>query len=376
METLMRVPQGTYEIKRLPYRKNATLRAWDAADEYLLNHLSANVIDRDATVLILNDSFGALSVALNSLHPLAITDSFLSQQATRINLDINGIDPKRVALLNSLQVADKTIDWLVIKIPKILALLEYQLIQLQPWLTVNTRVVAAGMVKSLPQSVWKLLKRLLGETTTSLARKKARLIQVDVAAQRTVPENPYPIEYQLENTDFSICNHANVFSRNSLDIGTRFLLQHLPVNPAYQDMIDLGCGNGVVGLMLAHKHKQANIRFFDESFMAIASARKNFEQAFGKLRQVQFTVGDCLDGVEINSADCIVCNPPFHQQYAVASHIAYKMFKQSLGVLKKEGELWVIGNRHLKYHLTLKQLFGHCDMIASNRKFVIFKCVK
>ncbi len=376
METLMQVPQGTYEIRRLPYRKNDTLRAWDAADEYLLNHLSTSVIDHNATVLILNDSFGALSVALNSLHPLAITDSFLSQQATRINLDINGIDQERVTSLNSLQLPDKTIDFLLIKIPKTLALLEYQLIQLQPWLKVNTKVIAAGMVKSLPESVWKLLERLLGSTTTSLARKKARLIQVAVTAQRIVPENPYPVKYQLENTDFTICNHANVFSRNSLDIGTRFLLQHLPVNPAYQDMIDLGCGNGVVGLMFAHKHKQANIRFFDESFMAIASAQENFEQVFGKRRQAQYFTGDCLTGAEENSADCIVCNPPFHQQHAVANHIAFKMFKQSLQVLKKGGELRVIGNRHLKYHMGLKQLFGHCDVIASNSKFVIFKCVK
>jgi len=128
--------------------------------------------------------------------------------------------------------------------------------------------------------------------------------------------------------------------------------------------------------MFANKHPQASIRFFDESFMAIASAQENFEQVFGKRRQAQYFTSDCLNGVEENSAGCIVCNPPFHQQHAVANHIAFKMFKQSLKVLKKGGELRIIGNRHLKYHMSLKQLFGHCDVIASNSKFVIFKCIK
>lgn len=376
METLMQVPQGAFELMRLPYRKNDTLRAWDAADEYVLKHLATTEINQNATVLILNDSFGALGVALNTLHPQVITDSFLSQQATNVNLDSNGIARGKLTLLNSLQLPDKKIDFLLIKIPKTLALLEYQLIRLQPWLTAETQVIAAGMTKSLPESVWKLLERLLGPTTTSLAKKKARLIQVVVNPQRVVPDNPYPLKYQLKNTNFTICNHANVFSRDSLDVGTRFLLRHLPDNPAYREMIDLGCGNGVVGLMFAHKHPEANIRFIDESFMAIASAKENFEQAFDKQRQAQFIMADCLTGVDENSADCIVCNPPFHQQHTVGNYIALKMFRQSRKVLKKGGELRVIGNRHLKYHISLKQQFGRCEIIASNNKFVILKCVK
>lgn len=376
MELELSTPLGCFQLRRLPYRKNDLLRAWDAADEYLLNHLATIPMADHANVVILNDSFGALAVALNRYRPTAISDSWLSQQATRNNLAINGIADDQVRLLDSLALPDAGIDYLLIKIPKTLALLEYQLHRLKPLLNAGCQVIAAGMVKTLPPSAWKLLERLIGPTLPSLAVKKARLIFASVDQSLRLPENPYPQRYRLENSDFQICNHANVFSRDSLDIGTRFLLQHLPEKPDYRDFIDLGCGNGIVGVMLARQNPQARLYFADESFMAIGSARENFAGAFADSRQADFVVGDCLRDFPANSADCIVCNPPFHQQHTIGDHIAWQMFQQAYKVLRKGGELRVIGNRHLNYQLALKKLFGGCRQVAANPKFVIFSCIK
>jgi 16S rRNA (guanine1207-N2)-methyltransferase len=188
-------------------------------------------------------------------------------------------------------------------------------------------------------------------------------------------ENLYPVYYQLENTEYRICNHANVFSRESLDIGTRFLLEHLPKRTDAKDIADLGCGNGVVGLMLADSHPSSKLYFVDESYMAVASAKENFSQAFSE-RSAEFFVADGLTGFTAEAMDLIVCNPPFHQQNTVGNQIALSLFKQSFRVLRKGGELWVIGNRHLGYHIDLKRLFGRCNEVAANKKFVIWQVNK
>jgi 16S rRNA (guanine1207-N2)-methyltransferase len=91
---------------------------------------------------------------------------------------------------------------------------------------------------------------------------------------------------------------------------------------------------------------------------------------------VTFNVGDGLDDFESASADLILCNPPFHQQNTVGDQIAVSLFKQSRKVLRKGGELWVIGNRHLNYHVNLNQLFGNHSIVASNAKFVIMKAIQ
>jgi 23S rRNA (guanine1835-N2)-methyltransferase len=40
-------------------------------------------------------------------------------------------------------------------------------------------------------------------------------------------------------------------------------------------------------------------------------------------------------------------------------------------VLRPDGELRVVGNRHLGYHRTLARLFGNCQTLSADSKFVI-----
>lgn len=372
----MSVPQGCFTLQRLPYRRRELLRAWDAADEYLLNYFAEHVSAAEENrVLIINDTFGALATALHSCQPQCLSDSVLSQQATQINLKSNGLNPEAAVLLNSLDAPGGKFDWVLIKVPKTMALLEYQLLQLRPHLTPDSRIVVAGMVKNLPSSVWQLLEQCVGPTESSRAWKKARMVFARLDSDLQPPKNRFPVCYTLEGHDYQICNHANVFSRESLDIGTRFFLQHLPEGPDCNEIIDLGCGNGVVGLLAAEKNPQATIYFVDESFMAVASARDNFVRAFPQQQRAQFLAANGLEGFGNNSADLVLCNPPFHQHHSVGDHIALAMFRDAKRVLRTGGELWVIGNRHLGYHLRLKQLFGNVATVAANPKFVILKAV-
>ena len=373
-DKLLKVGQGEFELHRLPKRSLELLQAWDAADEYLLNTLAEDLQPlADARILIVNDSFGALAVALSVFLPHAVSDSYLSQQATRLNLAANGLPEHSVKLINSLEPLEGVFDLVLIKVPKTLALLEHQLIRLHPHLLPTSRIILAGMIKALPPSIWKLLERLVGPTTTALAKKKARLIFASPDPKLAIPASPYPVCYQLEDSDYLISNHANVFSRDNLDIGTRFFLQHLPVRPNACDIIDLGCGNGLLGLIAAERNPAATVHFVDESFMAVASAQENFYRAFGQTRNATFNVGDGLNDFESATADLILCNPPFHQQHTVGDQIAVSLFKQSRKVLRKGGELWVIGNRHLNYHIQLDRLFGRHSVVAVNAKFVILK---
>ena len=376
METL-HAPQGSFKLARYPREARDRLRAWDAADEYLLQELHNRQLDYGQQRLaILNDSFGALSVALAQQHPWAISDSWLSRQGTLENLQANQLPGENTRLLSSLQHLPGLFDLILIKVPKSLALLEYQLYELRPALHDKTIIMGAGMSRHIHKSTLRLFECILGPTSTSLARKKARLIHCRLDTGLVPGPNPWPKQYQLENTSFSICNHANVFSSSRLDLGSRFFLQHLPRIDGPSRIIDLGCGNGVVGLMAAHKNPQAELVFVDESYMAVASARTNFSAAFGKTRKAEFRVNDGLDGMQADSADLVLLNPPFHQQHAVGDATAWRMFRQSRNCLIRGGELRIIGNRHLAYQAKLQRLFGNCRLVASNSKFVICSAVK
>jgi len=382
---LLSVGQGEFTLDRFPRLARQTLRAWDAADEYVLQHL-AELDLGGGSVLVVNDGFGALTVALAGALAGAgkssaqwivqmQSDSWLAHTGARANLEANGIDGEGVSLLDSLQ-QPAPFDVLLFKVPRSLALLEDQLHRLRPHLTADTVIVGAGMVKQIHTSTLDLCERLIGPTRTSLARRKARLIHGTLDTALDVPANSYPTRYCLDGTKLELSNHAALFSRQQLDVGTRFLLEHLPRSPQARCIVDLGCGNGVLGIVAGRHHREAALVFTDESAMAIASTRENVAAAFGDERDITFHWADGCGGVEADSVDLILCNPPFHQQQAMGDAASWRMFQQARKALQPGGSLWVVGNRHLGYHTKLRRLFGNGEIIASNPKFVILKATK
>ncbi len=377
--------QGLYQLHRYPVRKKEQLRAWDAADEYLLEYVEKNdLLHSEITLLILNDSFGGLSIPLSQYHPVVMTDSYLSLQGISSNLTINGIDYESVTFINSLEAPDsvleKTADIVLIKLPKSLAMLEDQLHRIRGSIDSATIIIAAGMTKHIHLSTMDLFSRIMGPTKTSLAHKKARLIFSHFDKTLEVSTSPYPYTYQsgftLDDKELEVICHAGVFSREKLDIGSRLLLDNLRADEKYKTIVDLGCGNGILGLIAALMNPKAKLIFSDESYMAVESAIANFTAVFGETREAEFLQTDCLHGVPDESVSLILCNPPFHQNNAMNDDIAWQMFTESKAALEVNGELWVVGNRHLAYHAKLKHLFGNCEHIASNKKFSLMRATK
>lgn len=364
-------------LSRWPRRSSDPLRAWDAADEYLLDQLvQGGALVEGVRPLLLNDACGALAAALVDFSPVSVSDSWTSQQATRANFEANKLDLGAVTLLDSLATLPTGLKPVVIKIPKSHALLEQQLHRIRAVMKPGDALLAGGMAKHIHTSTLALFERIIGPTNTSLARKKARLVFAEFEENLKVPEDPYPLTCSLDELGITVLNHANVFSREKLDIGTRFFLQHLPSLKPGAQVVDLGCGNGLLGVMAARTYADASVLFVDESHMAVASARANVESLVEGDDRCEFRVSYCLDGVHSESADVVLNNPPFHQQHAVGDEVAWKMFTESLRVLREGGELYVVGNRHLGYHNKLKRLFGQCETVASNQKFVILKAIK
>jgi 16S rRNA (guanine1207-N2)-methyltransferase len=366
-------PFGDLELHRLPERRRETLRAWDAADLYLLREYAA-LGEGGRPPLVVNDAFGALTLPLWSQQPASWSDSELSRRAVLANRARNGLGGDAPTWIDSLQ-APPPADRVLFKLPKSLAFFEDQLLRLRPTLAGDAVLLFAGMQKNMPRRIWTLLESIIGPCETLPGRHKAKLIRVRVDPALSPPENPWPTRYTLQGTDFELINHSALFSREQLDIGTRFLLENLPRTEGPGDIVDLGCGNGVIGLMAMHRNPEARAHFVDESSMAIASARENLRQVDPDLRRCRFTLGNALDGFAAASADLVLSNPPFHQQQAVADAIVRQMFRQTAHILRPQGEFWLVANRHLDYKKPLRRLFSRVEVPAANRKFVILRAI-
>ena len=382
--------------------RSSALRAWDTADLYLLREFEKQwrnkvlPVER-CCVWLLNDNFGALTVSLQAWaieHNLALdlicySDSCLAKQAVCANLGRNNLSDLTSAIryVDDIEALEncETPNIVIGRVPKAKAQLSYLACSLRESVEHNTLLMLAGMDKHLSKGQFEAISTYYGEASFLPAVQKARVWLAYCDHSLSAAFNP-AVSYQISDvkTDdkLALVSLPNNFSYGKLDIGTRFLLENLAKAPVCEKVVDLACGNGVIGLVYARLNAPKHLIFSDESFQAIQAARKNAEQwenngwlARGET-SFQFSVDDALKEQGTHSVDFILCNPPFHQATSVGRRVAASMFREAHRCLSSSGVLWVVANRHLGYHQSIKAAFKNCEVVAGNNKFVILSAQK
>lgn len=374
-------PFGSYELQRYPARRQEILQAWCAADTLLLDAVHESALS-GAGLLIANDEHGALSIAAR---PVALwTDSALAALALARNLTLNASaagameDPPhhQVPVLWSTATPPTGLSAVVMRVPKQLPYFEYQLATLAQVLEPGSQLLAAGMDKHLSPRVAQLLERYIGPTQRHRGQHKARLF---TAVRDARPAQPIPdlASYYCELLGARLVAMSNVFSQDKLDGGTRLLLEHLDTQAPAQRVLDLACGNGVLGLAALQRGLAQSAIFCDESAMAVASARANAASAFANQSpEVSFHHGDGMLGYNGELPDLVLCNPPFHLNHTVDDFVGRRLLEHSANHLAAGGRLCLVANRHLNYMPTLKRYFQQVTRVAQNSKFVVWQAIR
>ncbi len=356
-------PQGKFELRRYPARKQESLQAWCSADALLLEAAATS----NGKSLVVNDDHGALSLPLA---PTTLwTDSALSAEAVRRNAQHN--DCQAPEVLWSTQAPPTGVRRVFLRIPKLTPYFEYQLANLARALEPGAQLFCAGMDKHLSPKTANVIERFFSRIERHPGKRKARMFSA-IASNSQRPESiPMTRSYQCAPAGGRLEAMPNVFSGEQLDIGSRFLLEHLEAIEPVDSAADLACGNGLLGIIALRQNKAQSLLFADESAMAIASSRINVSRLVDDPARARFHQGDGLLGVE-QKFHLILCNPPFHLGHSVDEYAGRRLLRQAADRLQPGGSLLVVANRHLQYGSALKRYVGHCEKLAQNNKFILW----
>ncbi|KZM71285.1 methyltransferase [Nocardia terpenica] len=365
-------------LRRYPDVEAVNLYAVDAADRLILDvaaeSLAAAGGDRIAVV---DDGYGALTLGATVAHDL---------RGVRVHQDLLTGELALAGNARTLGLADRYITQplgrrlfegvrvVLLRLPRALSGLAEIADAIARYADPEVEVFAGARDKYLTPAMNDVLAESFSSVRASRGRQKSRIL----LAQRPKPvgEPPYPVHQQIGELDLEVVAHGAAFSGARLDIGTRFLLEHLRrMKPDARDAIDLGCGTGILAVALAKARPHISVVGTDQSAAAVASTRAT-AAANGVADRVTVLRDDAMAGVADHSADLVLCNPPFHLGAAVHTGSAIKMFAETGRVLRPGGELWTVYNTHLNYRGVMQRLVGRTEVMGRNRKFTVTRSVR
>ncbi len=165
-----------------------------------------------------------------------------------------------------------------------------------------------------------------------------------------------------------------VFSKDKVDFGSHFLIETvLQKNITGQQLLDIGCGYGAIGVTLALFLEKLNVTMLDVNSRALLLAEQNIALYNLDKRVRAQHVDDYQDKDQY--FDVVVTNPPIR----AGKSTVFAIYQRAYRNLKVGGVLYVViqkkqGAPSSRKNLT--ELFGNCDIVAKRAGYYILKSEK
>ncbi|MCK4327828.1 MAG: class I SAM-dependent methyltransferase [Candidatus Diapherotrites archaeon] len=164
---------------------------------------------------------------------------------------------------------------------------------------------------------------------------------------------------------------SGTFSPRKLDIGTRALLKYMAL-PEKGRVLDLGCGNGVIGIVAAAENPRLELVLSDVNSRAVMESRKNIKR--NKLKNAKAIQSDLFQKIT-GGFDCILSNPPI----SAGRKTVFAMVEESFGHLNPGGSLQMVARKTKGGEMLSKEMervFGNVEDIGRQSGFHVYKSVK
>lgn len=263
-------------------------------------------------------------------------------------------------------------DLVVIAFPKSKAELNFTLAMLAPFLMAESKILFVGEKKGGVQSTPKLTKDLLLNCQKIDAARHCMLFAGLFNPQKLQQEfniNEWFKEYQVtvDGIELIIASLPGVFSQQKLDVGTALLLANLP-EKINGDVLDFGCGAGVISCFIGKKFKDVCLSLLDVSALAITSAQETLKR--NNLSGSVFP-SNSLQEVK-DSYSHVVSNPPFHQGVKTNYQATEYFLSNIKPRIKQGGDITIVANSFLRYKPIMQENIGKTNVITQKEGFTIY----
>ena len=181
------------------------------------------------------------------------------------------------------------------------------------------------------------------------------------------------INSTIANENLKFYTDNGVFSKESVDFGTKTMLESFNTEKEDAKVADIGCGYGVISIFLAKKYPTFKFTMVDVNNRVLELSKKNIELN-NINNEVEVLESSSFDNVEGNF-DIVLTNPPIR----AGKKIVHKIMIDSYEHLNAQGELWVVIQKKqgmASCKKLLEETFSRVEIVAKNKGYYILKAVK
>jgi 16S rRNA (guanine1207-N2)-methyltransferase len=172
----------------------------------------------------------------------------------------------------------------------------------------------------------------------------------------------------LRGYEVHLVTEAGVFSRFHVDRGTTLLIQHMEIGTSDQ-VLDLGCGYGVVGVVAALLAQEGRATLVDVNERAVRLAQENLRR--NKIENAEVLHGDGLVPVVERRFDVIALNPPIRAGNAVV----HRLIQEARDHLTSGGRFYLVGRTQqgvVRLAAKMMEIFGQVHEIAKGGGYRVY----
>lgn len=234
------------------------------------------------------------------------------------------------------------VDLVWLRLPKALSALDDYAERIAAWADPRVRIVSAGRQRAMTHSMNDVLGRHFDTVSASLGVAKCRALRASGPRRRR-------LRWPRERTHPELCPDIHG-----------------------DELLDLGCGSGVLATLLARANPGARVRAVDVSRAAVASTLLTAE-ANGVAVEAHWAAA--LHDWPPECLDVIVTNPPFHRGIAKDPEPALAMFDDAARLLRPGGRMWCVHNSHLPWRRRLAEKVGPTVVVRQNPFYTVTRSV-
>ena len=199
------------------------------------------------------------------------------------------------------------------------------------------------------------LKKLFPKVTRRAGERGVLYLATRTEPLKKVKQFESEFAFRDQGRLIKAVSRPGVFSHRSLDAGSRALLNTMQVEPGFQ-VLDLGCGSGVVGLAAAFRAPAVEVVAVDSHARAVQCTQRGAE--LNGLTSVATLLNADGDSGRPGRFDLVVGNPPYFSDFRIA-----EIFLQAaLKALKPRGTVLMVTKNSTWYEQRVGDLFDDVQM--------------